>query len=128
MLSKANARDAIISKQIGEHIKRRRNAAKMTLAGMAVAVGVTRQNADKYEKGEISIPAVRLYRIAEVLNVPAGSLFPGNGGEDDLADLLDQADAIRLLRAWKFVCGKWRPCLLEIIEVCASKMYPSCTE
>ena len=54
---------------------------------MAYMIGVTYQQAHKYERGINRISAGRLYEIAQVLRVPVGYFYEGVDGassEDDL--------------------------------------------
>jgi transcriptional regulator with XRE-family HTH domain len=52
----------------------------LTQQQMAELIGVTYQQAHKYEKGINRIAAGRLYHIARALGVEVGYLFEGLGG------------------------------------------------
>jgi transcriptional regulator with XRE-family HTH domain len=68
-----------IDRQVGARIRERRLVLGQTQQQMAELIGVTYQQAHKYEKGMNRIPAGRLYRIAHALGVEVGYLFEGIG-------------------------------------------------
>jgi transcriptional regulator with XRE-family HTH domain len=53
---------------IGANIRRRRIARKMTQAEISGCLSVTPQQVQKYERGESSIAAIHLIRLAVKLN------------------------------------------------------------
>lgn len=74
-----------IDKHVGQKIRERRILLGYTQQQMANLIGVTYQQAHKYEKGINRISAGRLYSIATALNVPINYFF------DNLAPT-DQAE------------------------------------
>ena len=54
----------------------------LTQQQLADLIGVTYQQAHKYERGINRISAGRLYEIAQVLSVPIGYFFDGLDGQD----------------------------------------------
>mgnify|MGYP000571999161 CR=1 FL=1 len=68
-----------IDKHVGGRIRERRILLGYTQQQMASLIGVTYQQAHKYERGINRISAGRLYSIAAALNVPISYFF------DDLA-------------------------------------------
>lgn len=129
MKSAANSANDTIYKHIGQRIKTLREASNITQKGLGAELGVTFQQIQKYEKGVDRISGGRLFRIAEALNVPINSLYPSANAAlsaDELTMLLDQPDAMRILRAYNSVCGIYRKFLIDQAEACANRWYPSC--
>ncbi len=71
---------------VGIKIRERRIMLGLSQQQMANLIGVTYQQAHKYERGINRISAGRLYEIAQVLRVPVGYFFEGLGdvGSDTL--------------------------------------------
>lgn len=70
-----NAKDA--DKHVGQRIRERRIRMGQTLQQMADMIGVTYQQAHKYERAINRISAGRLFAIAEVLGVDIGYFYEG---------------------------------------------------
>jgi transcriptional regulator with XRE-family HTH domain len=66
-----------IDRHIGAQLRRRRVMNGLTQQGLADLIGVTYQQAHKYENGVNRIAAGRLYTIAQVLAVDVGYFFEG---------------------------------------------------
>lgn len=66
-----------IDKHVGDRIRERRIMMGYTQQEMASLIGVTYQQAHKYERGINRISAGRLYSIAAALNVPINYFFEG---------------------------------------------------
>jgi transcriptional regulator with XRE-family HTH domain len=68
------------------------------------ALGLTFQQVQKYENGTNRIAAGRLHKIAEILGVPVAVLFgspsPTDTSSESLLELIDNAAALRLVRAY----------------------------
>jgi transcriptional regulator with XRE-family HTH domain len=73
--SKARASD--YDRMIGAAIRERRIYTGMSQQELADKVGVTYQQAHKYERGINRISAGRLFEIAQVLGVPVSHFFAG---------------------------------------------------
>ena len=73
-------------RHVGIRIRERRVMLGLSQQQMAELIGVTYQQAHKYERGINRISAGRLFEIAQVLRVPVGYFFEGLGDRDD-ADL-----------------------------------------
>ncbi|SOD95977.1 helix-turn-helix domain-containing protein [Caenispirillum bisanense] len=72
-------------KYVGQRIRERRIMLGLSQQQMADMIGVTYQQAHKYERGINRISAGRLFEIAQVLNVPVSYFFEGledERGED----------------------------------------------
>jgi len=73
-----------IDRHVGTRIRERRIMLGLSQQQMADMIGVTYQQAHKYERGINRISAGRLYEITRVLNVPISYFFEGlDLGEDD---------------------------------------------
>lgn len=68
-----------LDKYIGEKVKARRMALRISQNKLGAHLGVTFQQIQKYEKGINRISASTLYRIAEALSVDYSYFFEGFG-------------------------------------------------
>jgi len=64
-----------IDKKIGNMITKLRIAAGLTMQEFANRIGITQQQAHKYEKGLNRVSVARLCMIAEALDVPPSYFF-----------------------------------------------------
>jgi len=73
---------------VGNRIRERRIMLGLSQQQMAELIGVTYQQAHKYERGINRISAGRLFEISQVLDVPVGHFFEGlkNGGGNENND------------------------------------------
>jgi transcriptional regulator with XRE-family HTH domain len=76
-----------IDRHVGARIRERRIMLGLSQQQMADMIGVTYQQAHKYERGINRISAGRLYEITRVLNVPITYFFEG-------LDVSDEEDAL----------------------------------
>ena len=90
---------------------------------MADMIGVTYQQAHKYERGINRISAGRLFEIARVLRVPVSYCFEGlegNGSEDDLS--IRQRMCLELARNFTQIPNeRHREALSQMARVLAAK-------
>ena len=92
-----------VDQTVGARITAMRKAKGLSQADLGVAVGVTFQQIQKYEKGINRVGASRLQQIAQCLDVPVATLF-----EDDAETakqpgdllLLGTPGAVALLKAF----------------------------
>lgn len=70
-------------RHVGIRIRERRVMLGLSQQQMAELIGVTYQQAHKYERGINRISAGRLFEISQVLRVPVGYFFEGLGSRDD---------------------------------------------
>ena len=73
---------ATIDRHVGARIRERRIMLGLTQQQLAEMIGVTYQQAHKYERGINRVSAGRLYEIAQVLSVPVGYFFDGLQGQN----------------------------------------------
>ena len=77
-------RASAIDRHVGARVRERRIMLGLSQQQMADMIGVTYQQAHKYERGINRISAGRLYEITRVLNVPITYFFEGlDVNEDD---------------------------------------------
>ena len=71
------ARPQDIDRYVGARMRQRRTMLGLTQQQMAELIGVTYQQAHKYEKGINRVAAGRLYSIAQALGVEVSYFFEG---------------------------------------------------
>lgn len=84
MSKRKNSTDDI-DKYVGSKIRQRRIMMGLTQQQLADLIGVTYQQAHKYERGINRVSAGRLFEIARVLNVTVSFFFEGMDNADDPA-------------------------------------------
>lgn len=72
-----------IDKHVGARIRERRIMMGLSQQQMADMIGVTYQQAHKYERGINRISAGRLYEITQVLSVPVSYFFDDLENDDE---------------------------------------------
>ena len=77
-------------RHVGARIRERRIMLGLSQQQMADMIGVTYQQAHKYERGINRISAGRLYEIAQVLRVPIEYFFQSLGGAEGPGTLDDR--------------------------------------
>jgi len=110
--------------EIGKRVKLRRLQLGLSQEALGLALGVTFEQVQKYEKGTDRIEAGRLQRIAEVLKVPILFFFGGAvcGTDDhqdggDVLDFLDTAYTLRLVQAFRRIQDPHtRQSIVELVE------------
>lgn len=70
---------AAIDRHVGARIRERRILLGLTQQQLAELIGVTYQQAHKYERGVNRVSAGRLFQIANVLSVPMSYFYEGVG-------------------------------------------------
>jgi transcriptional regulator with XRE-family HTH domain len=83
---RANAAD----RHVGARIRERRVMLGLSQQQLAQMIGVTYQQAHKYERGLNRISAGRMYEIAQVMGVPVSWFFEGLSGGDGTHDASPQ--------------------------------------
>jgi transcriptional regulator with XRE-family HTH domain len=70
-----------VDRHVGARVRERRVMLGLTQQQMAELIGVTYQQAHKYEKGINRVAAGRLYNIAQALGVDVSYFFEGLGSD-----------------------------------------------
>jgi len=78
---RSSGRTQDVDRHVGARVRERRIMLGFTQQQLADLIGVTYQQAHKYERGINRISAGRLYEIAHVLSVPVNHFFEGIDGE-----------------------------------------------
>jgi transcriptional regulator with XRE-family HTH domain len=74
---RSTGRTQEIDRHVGARVRERRIMLGLTQQQLADLIGVTYQQAHKYERGINRVSAGRLYEIGQVLSVPVGYFFEG---------------------------------------------------
>src|ERR1700676_1519630 len=74
---RTTSRTQDIDRHVGARIRERRIMLGLTQQQLADLIGVTYQQAHKYERGINRVSAGRLYEISQVLSVPVSYFFDG---------------------------------------------------
>lgn len=82
---RASSRSQDIDRYVGARIRERRIMLGLTQQQLADLIGVTYQQAHKYERGINRVSAGRLFEIAQVLSVPVNYFFDGLDQENERA-------------------------------------------
>ena len=87
-----------IDRFVGNRMRARRTMLGLTQQQMADIIGVTYQQAHKYEKGVNRIASGRLFQIASALGVEVGFFFEGINEAGDFAPSPQQRMLLELAR------------------------------
>jgi len=87
-----------IDRHVGARMRDRRVMLGLTQQQIAELIGVTYQQAHKYEKGINRVAAGRLHKIAHALDVDVTFFFEGMNGDQDLAPTPQQRLLLELTR------------------------------
>lgn len=74
---RSTSRTQDIDRHVGARVRERRIMLGLTQQQLAELIGVTYQQAHKYERAINRVSAGRLFEIAQVLSVPVGYFFDG---------------------------------------------------
>lgn len=69
-----------VDSHVGEQIRARRLALKMSQEKLGESLGITFQQVQKYERGANRVGASRLWKLSQVLGVSVGYFFEGISG------------------------------------------------
>lgn len=89
-----------IDYHVGQQLKSRRKAIRMSQTKVGESIGTTFQQVQKYENGKNRIGASNLYKLAHALDVPVSYFFEGlqDGTTDSAVPQRSQGD-LELARA-----------------------------
>lgn len=107
----ANAAEALVETHAAGRIRLRRALLGMSQSDLAKALGITFQQVQKYERGSNRVSVGKLYRLADILDVPVMFFFDGlevdcrlppvgPGNTPELSGILSRRE-LDLLRAWR---------------------------
>lgn len=95
-----------IDVHVGARIKLRRTLLGLSQEKLGEALGLTFQQVQKYEKGTNRVSASKLYRLAQILDVPIAFFFDSLPGSDEPPlkatedDPLYRRETVALVRAY----------------------------
>jgi transcriptional regulator with XRE-family HTH domain len=120
-----------IDKHVGTRVRMRRLMLDLTQMQLAVGLGLTFQQVQKYEKGTNRISASRLHQLSHILHVPVPFFFEGAPREihlpelfesgpsmpSDVVDFLSTSDGVALVRAFtRIEHPKVRRAIVALVE------------
>lgn len=112
---------------VGKLIRARRRAIGLTQDELALAIGVTFQQVQKYERGANRVSASKLFASAQALGVPVASFFKDleETGVDpsvlsEFGDFLALKGAADLVRAYRNLSADQRRVLVDMAQVMAA--------
>jgi transcriptional regulator with XRE-family HTH domain len=82
---RSSGRTQDIDRYVGARMRERRIMLGLTQQQLADLIGVTYQQAHKYERGINRVSAGRLFEVAQVLSVPVNYFFDGLDQENERA-------------------------------------------
>jgi transcriptional regulator with XRE-family HTH domain len=82
---RSTSRTQDVDRHVGARVRERRIMLGLTQQQLADLIGVTYQQAHKYERAINRVSAGRLFEIANVLSVPVGYFFDGLNQDGDRA-------------------------------------------
>ncbi len=80
-------RASVADRHVGARIRERRVMMGLSQQQLAKMIGVTYQQAHKYERGLNRISAGRLFEIGQVLGVPVAWFFEGLSGDGEAQEI-----------------------------------------
>jgi transcriptional regulator with XRE-family HTH domain len=103
---------------VGRNVRVWRMAKALSQAQLAIRLGVTFQQVQKYEAGGNRIPTGRLVKLAAILGVPIAALFEGTSAADPSRSLLALVSDRRSFRlAHAFAAVKDNRCRLSLVNM-----------
>lgn len=102
-MNKRSTRTLDIDKHVGAQIRRRRVMMGLTQQQLADLIGVTYQQAHKYERGINRVSAGRLFEIAQVLGVSVAHFYEGLNSPGDKVITTRQRMGLELARNFALI-------------------------
>ncbi len=102
-MSKRSNKTQDIDKHVGAQIRKRRVMMGLTQQQLADLIGVTYQQAHKYERGINRVSAGRLFEIAQVLGVSVAHFYEGLNAPGDAALTPRQRMGLELARNFALI-------------------------
>ena len=100
---RSTGRSQDIDRHVGARVRERRIMLGLTQQQLADLIGVTYQQAHKYERGINRISAGRLYEIAQVLSVQIGYFFDGLDDQETRAVSARERMCLELARNFALI-------------------------
>jgi len=116
-----------IDAMVGRNIRIHRLDKGLTQTELGKRIGVTFQQVQKYEQGVNRVGGGRLYKIADVLQLPISAFFEGTDHTEHKVKespqaLLAEAHALKMLRSFcQIDDAETRRLLVEVVQRLASR-------
>ena len=114
-----------IDHHIAARLRQRRIMLGLTQQQVAEMVGITYQQAHKYETGANRISAGRLHQLAHALGVESGYFFEGLGGSEPARPTVQQRQLLELARSFAALPRRQQEALCELARVLAGAEVPA---
>jgi transcriptional regulator with XRE-family HTH domain len=88
---------ALTDKNVGRQIFTRRKILKMSQGALALELGLTFQQVQKYENGSNRVSASRLWELSKILRVPVSFFFEGLEHVEQYAGGMKEGESARYL-------------------------------
>ena len=92
-----------IDVEVGARLRVLRRYRGLSQSDLAERLGLTFQQVQKYERGANRISASKLWKVAEVLQVPVGELFGDQGVAGAAEGRTAPVGEAELLQAWSMI-------------------------
>lgn len=125
------AMETRIENHVAGRIRLRRGLLGMSQSDLARSLGITFQQVQKYERGSNRVSIGKLYRLAEILDVPLTFFFdgldipdvgkppqPNAGGAEEPSPILSRRE-LDLLRAWRQSPGEIADAVSSLLRAVA---------
>src|SRR5881227_463792 len=124
-----------VDKYVGSRVRMRRIMLGMSQEKLGLALGLTFQQVQKYEKGTNRVGASRIQQISEILQIPISFLFEGGptsaagiegfsegASPAYVSDFLATAEGLALTRAFTRIDDpKLRRSIVDLVEQIAAR-------
>ena len=117
--------DKLIDKHVGQKIRERRILLGLTQQQLAELIGVTYQQAHKYERGINRVSAGRLFNISKALGVSVGYFFEGIGDKPAREFTLRQRMCLDIARNFSMIREvRYQEALSQMVRALAENDAP----
>ena len=110
-----------VDRHVGAKVRERRLALGLTQQQVAEMLGVTYQQAHKYETGGNRISAGRLHQLARALEVGVGYFYEGLGSGEPARPTDRQRRTIELARSFAVLPRRQQEALAELVRTLAGE-------
>jgi transcriptional regulator with XRE-family HTH domain len=119
---RSSGRTQEIDRHVGARVRERRIMMGLTQQQLADLLGVTYQQAHKYERGINRVSAGRLYEVSQVLSVPVSFFFDGLQDENTRAISPRERMCLELARNFSHIPNeRHQEALSQLARVLASE-------
>jgi transcriptional regulator with XRE-family HTH domain len=120
-MKRTTSRTQDIDRHVGARVRERRIMLGLTQQQLADLIGVTYQQAHKYERGINRVSAGRLFEIAQMLRVPVSYFFDGLDVEAERAGSPRERMCLELARNFSQIANeKHQEALSQLARALAS--------